>query len=603
MSNAWYLLASDSEQAFEDAGVLSLHPAVSWCLLNRNISYTTLDQYCPEDVLRADEGEFFKNQLVWMEQLDEFIQKNIPPAEGIEGIGRIHINRLKYLIDFAVIQSRYVGAFFDRERPRKVTLIEEPWEAPELLSVYDFKHPLRLSLQPFLEYEARRRAVEFEVKRPQKASNHASKTPTKKSFLKDFALWFGVKACLEKIRYGAGNGGRDKTFLFLDAGTEAIDFLIRQALKRGRVFIKQELEIREAGCRRVYSLRSADAAVMNHKEEVWKLFENGPLMQWIEKYAPSGRKILSPYLRHFLFHEIPAVASETRKIKRFMLAEKVDAVVSRASAGRNYPAALLAAGKAGIPRLCFQHSIGPMDMPDWAVDELAFHDINFAMHPSSREYFKTQPPFFNHVCRVESWSHSLRERAKTKRKSKSRREVIFYVPAKLASGVAHFNTPFFPMTWYFEHQKKILSYFSQRPEFLFVYKHSALQSWAADSVLRWLAERGFSNIEIRTGNFPQMMQDAGRVIFDYPSSGTFESAAAKIPMLALYRKSMRIWPPMRSVFGRCLTPFLDSEDAVQRIHEFLNALPSEYIPRLGWEDEKDPFDCLQSVLDKKERSS
>ena len=165
------------------------------------------------------------------------------------------------------------------------------------------------------------------------------------------------------------------------------------------------------------------------------------------------------------------------------------------------------------------------------------------------------------------------------------KEVIYYVPAKLAGGAAHFNTPTYPMIWYFEHQKKILSYFGQRSEFQFVYKHSDPQIWARESVLAWLAAQKFPNIQVISADYPKVMQHASRVIFDYPSSGTFESAAAQIPMLALYHDSMRVWEPMRLLFGKSLTPFSNTEQAVRQIHDFLNAAAADYKVSLPWTEE------------------
>ena len=217
----------------------------------------------------------------------------------------------------------------------------------------------------------------------------------------------------------------------------------------------------------------------------------------------------------------------------------------------------------------------------------------FRSHPVSRDYFRSMPTFFENSCRVESWSAVLNKRARTRFRKPGKKETVFYVPAKLAGGAAHFNTPFYPATWYFEHQKKILNYFGQRPEYHFVYKHSSLQKWASSSVLRWLASQKFKNIEVIDGIFPKLMAQAHRVIFDYPSSGVFEAAAAGLPMLALYHRSMRLWEPMRQVFGPCLRPFSDTQEAVQTIHGYLNAPRRDYQIKLPAGDQENPFDVLE----------
>ena len=106
MSAEWFLVAACTEEKLDSSRVLSLHPAVSYSLSTQRVPYKIFNDYCSENRLRMDENEFFKSQLAWFDRFDEFIQQCSPAFAGLAGLGRIHLNRLKYLIDFVIIQRR-----------------------------------------------------------------------------------------------------------------------------------------------------------------------------------------------------------------------------------------------------------------------------------------------------------------------------------------------------------------------------------------------------------------------------------------------------------------------------------------------------------------
>ncbi len=601
MKGLWTLVASSGADLPSESSVLSLHPAVSYELGRQNKPYKIPEDYYREKWLRAGEDTFFDAQLLWFDRLDDLIRDGLGGEPAAVGLGQIHHNRIKYLVDSVILRTRMIEAFLRAEKPRKILWVEAPWEASSEISIYDFDHPQRFSQRPLLEHAALMYGFELEVRAPAILKNKHSVRSPQKSALKEAFVELGLKTVFEKIRYRTWQGvsgiGNKPVYFFLDAGTWAVDSLIRQALGRGRVLLKQDEWIREPGKKNPVPVGAAvQSGSPELFENLFERFNGGFLMRWIEDYAPAARAVVTPYFRHFFTKVVPEVFRETQTMEALMRREKVTAVIARASAGSNYASVLLAAKRLGVPRVCFQHSIGPLDMKDWVWDELAFFDLNFAMHPVSRDYFRAQQPKLGPDCRVQSASHALRRLAgrRVSRRRKSR-ERVFYVPAKLARGAAHFNTPSYPMTWYFEHQKKLLEYFSKRHEFDFVYKHSRYQGWAAESVLPWLAQQRFKNITVVEGPFPEFLAEIDRVIFDYPSSGTFESAASQVPMLALAHESMRVWPPMRQLFGISMVDFEDSDEAIQKIEQFLEGPPEWFKVSVPWEPEENPFRWIDSM--------
>lgn len=369
--------------------------------------------------------------------------------------------------------------------------------------------------------------------------------------------------------------------LFLDAGLWIIDNLIRQFLSQGcDVFIKSEGEIRHlssfGGLSAVVKPSHADTPASHRAQfmAAFDIIEREGLLCWADRWAPFKLgDLLKPYFEHLITEEIPRVFSETLQLKDFYKSEGVAAVISRATVGKNYPAALLAAGAMGIPRVCFQHSVGPLNMKSWVDDELCFVDRNFAITTPSEHYFKTQSRQADYQhCQVHEYSNYLfhfKKMFRKKRRAEGKKPILLYVPCKLAHGLTQFNSPLYPMTWYFEHQTKMLTFLNSQTDYEIWYKHTPGQKWAETSLLPFIHSAGLRNVTVKTGLFSDYAGDADRVLFDFPSTGAFEAAAVGLPFLALVHETVCVWPEMNRVFGKSLQSFSDSQGAAEKVRGFL----------------------------------
>ncbi len=147
-----------------------------------------------------------------------------------------------------------------------------------------------------------------------------------------------------------------------------------------------------------------------------------------------------------------------------------------------------------------------------------------------------------------------------------------------------FNTFIYPIAWYFEFQKKLVELFDQRQDFHFLFKHSLAQKWAEESIIPYIHDRAFGNIEIVDKPSYHYLDRADRVILDYPSTGFFEAAAAGIPVMAFYWDHFVEWKPSVDYFGRCLQPFSTPNEALQKIAMFLDDDPKKYITDLPYSE-------------------
>lgn len=71
-----------------------------------------------------------------------------------------------------------------------------------------------------------------------------------------------------------------------------------------------------------------------------------------------------------------------------------------------------------------------------------------------------------------------------------------------------------------------------------------------------------------------------RIISDYPSTGFFESGAAKMPTLSLYKDGHLLWDGAREFFGPMLQSFTDAKEAMGHIDNFLASDKKKYVTEL-----------------------
>ncbi len=594
MKKRFYLVEDfDPSLSYEGGEILSLTPRTSFLLGRKGIPYSILENYYKEADLRRDEERYFSEQLEWFRAFDEFFKEQIREChEWNIDLASIHYNRLKYLVDNLIIKACILNAFLEKEKPEEVIYVHQEFPEEGTPSIYDFARKDRRSYAGFVSLLARQGMIPsvsfreaFSGKKRPAANGRFWKDYFRKITAKTSRLW--------EFKTASEKDCSDLTVLSLDAGVYAIDAILWELVRRGAVvYVKNEKGV----CRLDDFMQKP---VLSPEKKVGSLlssaclkafekFKTSELLNWIDGQSPFPiREMVLPYFRNFFESICPKVLSEIPRLTAFYTENHVDFVIGRSSAGVNYPAALLAAQKLGIKRVCFQHSVGPLDMKNWINDELACFDINFPMSTPSKEHFNAQvmgEPYRH--CEVFESSHYLKSVRQSVSPGKpSSRPRIFYVPAKTLDGIACFNSMVYPFTWYFEYQKKILEFFGKKMEFNFFYKNLETQRWAQESIVQWLNQKPSPNISVKTGPLTRFLNEADRVIFDFPSTGLFEAAAAGIPVLALHHEAMKVWPPMLEVFGKSLQRFSSAEKAIQKIDEFLKGNPKDYLVELPLSDD------------------
>jgi hypothetical protein len=158
-----------------------------------------------------------------------------------------------------------------------------------------------------------------------------------------------------------------------------------------------------------------------------------------------------------------------------------------------------------------------------------------------------------------------------------KKEKIVYVQKKIFDRVRMFNNMNFPLTWYFEFQKKLLDYFEQETNFDFIYKLAQGQAWAENALATYITDKKSDNLFVFKKHFLESLRFADRVIVDHPSGAFYEAVVSKKPVLCLYADYIDILPEAEVAFGKVLRRFSSMDEAIYHIKEFLYGNPQHYI--------------------------
>lgn len=615
-ANSWYFVEDfDPELDYNGAKVLALTPEACFMLGKKGVRYHIIEDHYDEREIRSGEDAYLKDQLAWFRDFDRLFKDALPSCrEDDIRLASAHIYQIKFFVDSIVIQARVFDRFFKGNRPMGgivyVSREKAPKPAPDIYDIYNNRRDF---LMPLARKAAELNGVDFSLRkagpseipsRPGRSAIGNVKNGLKRMRFKEVYDFFKYGKATAML--GARRASAPMKILFLHAGCATIDELLKELISDGdRVFLKTNKDIyllSGISEKNVLSLESVPGSEETSRlreilTDVHKKFsENPSLAGWInEKSGLDVGDLVLPYFRYFSEETCLSNLYEMPRLRGFLEKEGIDFVVARSSSEKESVSSLIAAARSG-KRVCFQHSCGAFDSGLYDITELNFFDHYFAMHGEAEEHMKiglerdyiTGCNVFQDPRHIES----VRRRWKDDDRDD---KLVLYVPTKLFTGFRGYNETYsYPVTWYYSLQKALVDMFARQDGFRFIFKYAEGQEWSRDSILKYLGEKGYKNISVEKRKLADCLGKAGRAILDCPSTGLYEAAAAGIPVMCLYRDTLRLRNISRKLFGRSLREFSDIPQAVKAAEEFLDCDPSGFkadIPTSG----KNSVEVLLSI--------
>lgn len=172
------------------------------------------------------------------------------------------------------------------------------------------------------------------------------------------------------------------------------------------------------------------------------------------------------------------------------------------------------------------------------------------------------------------------EASASHRSSSDSGATVLYIPTLYAGDVRSLDAASYGDTWYFRHQLGLLDYFSSRKDVRFIWKALPQSEGASNPIPSVIDRLGITNVKWETGPLKEYFAEADYALHDYPSTPLLETVLLSIPTLCLYHRSLWQRESAKSRFGKILQPFSDTREAAERIGDFLEADPGEYVRTL-----------------------
>lgn len=614
--NENYFLVYDSppDSDFTEGKVVSLSPWASYSLNRRRIPYVLLEDFYSEKELRMNQDHYLLEQIRWVDRLDDFLKEEIPYCrENNLGLIRIYFSRFKFLTDTLVIRSLILDQFIKTERPKSIMWVAEKEGVQEKRSFYyGIKDRAPSIFRELVQSACQKHQIPFRIIEisPSQAVSPFLPVSVSRACLRGLLRRLKIKPFYQFFTFrkwekwaGASRSYRDLKILFLDAGSPAVDLLIRNFIRKGSaVYLQNKNSIVLANLffEQIVLNVAPPASYSLSLEEVAedccsaseKLFQKGALMNWLSEKCPfEVISVLRPLMEDFIKKECPSLIVFLDRLVRFYRNEGIDFVIAR-GIGQYSSVALTAAKMAGVQRVCFQHACSALDQKDGLIDNLDLFDYFFATDSESEDYFRSAAcQEYLNSCAVFQSPHYLRDVMGEYRKRKpflpirDRRQRILFLPKKFSGNLVRFNTTIYSLPWYFEFLKKIIELFEERQDCLFIYKHFPYnQEWAEQSILRYLRDKKVPNIIIDDKPFHHYAGRVDKVLLDYPATGLYEAAAAGIPVMSLCLDIFEKRDSAFRMFGRSIQEFSRVSEASEKINQFLNAPPENYLVHLNFGD-------------------
>lgn len=626
MKEVYYLLDKfDPLLDYSNGKIISLNPDVSYKLDKRGIGYHLLDEYYSKEELIKDQDRFIDEQLDIIDKFDVFLRDNISFCReaGISPARRHH-SRLTYLIGTVVISSRILKNFISKIGPAKIVYVSKGEERKtEAFSVYDSLianiDRIKRSIMEILCAERAEIELELRVITPVKKTKkgkwkrsayETAKKISEKMLLK--RIYHVFKYSKFKKYFHSTKASSSNRVLFLNAGARRMDYLLRELIGSGSTVYLKDMDCiqRVSGfSSRKIKWKNTDDSILNKiKNECdgasGKIDKETGFYEWINRQSGCNVSgIVAPYMEGFIKNDCSRFLAEVIDLIGFYKKENMDLVVTNSSVGRNEITAV-AAGEATehVKNLCFQHSSTTVDHKlRYIVDEMGGFDYYFTTDDLSEKYFQQYSSAdLSNGCKVDQYPYYFSDIIKRndRKKTQGRKEKIVYVSTKLARNRVRFrsdNLICYPSPYYYEFLKKIIDFFGSKDDFDFVYKHVSSQKWAEASIIPYIEDKSFQNVSVGTMDFIKCLDEADRIIVDYPSTSLFEAADAGVPVLALCPDIIEIWEPCLDNFKKSFHFFSEADEAVDIISDFLDSDPKDYICKVPYNAERNMNSILTDI--------
>ena len=580
---------------FEDGIVVALTPEVCYHLDKEGIEYTIIEEYYNECELFGDRNGFLDDQSKWFKTFDEFLKNNVDILNVHDlNLASIYSMRIKSMVvDPIIFKSITLKALFDKLNPSNVTFVTLPPEEKVLdvnlgytdKSIYAHLIPILCEKHsiPFTEQFGKSMEITggSGAHISKKISRIVKYIPILFEMLCAIFNKIDKKKILHILQMNFAYNGFDAVKNSFVRGHDTYLFTNGKILKFYRFgFKKFDIE---------HGDNTSEYASYDWNR-IAQLLETHELVEWInKKCCLDVSEIVLPNLKYFVSEVCPELLRYHNVFSSFFEDESIDAVLSPYMQGIMELAAISAANRyEGARTICLEHGDDIFRDIFWRLKELTNFDTLIVAGDENKQYLEHIRDQCNVQTNIYSCSNrildvskinDLRTTKKFEKKIKLNKNKIIYVPTFFTGDALRVDevcrshlTP----TQYYKFQRSLLEYFSKKEEYTFIWKALFESEPIYNPIPNLIQDNKINNVKIATDPFQNYLPTANKVIFDYPSTGMYESVVAGVPTMCLCSDTLKMRQSGIDEFKNIVKIYSNIEEAITHIEQFLSGDPEQY---------------------------
>ena len=618
----YYLIEAYSpDLKFENNSyVVALTPLAAYQLDKAGIKYSILEDYYDAAEFLKEEEAYFKDQLAWFDKFDNFLFDIFPEAKAKNlKLATSHYFYIKNMVDSIILRCKIIDIFINKVKPDSIVYISSSWKED---SISVAEHPLLFRksqslFSRFMPVFCKKYNIDFQRTILRPTADSSSIHPEYKNFIISRVknglktnnyvrnLWHYYKTFSINNIFPKSFKNHKCNILFLKTPGFVKD-IMKEAIKEGHgVYYKRGNDIvrQSFPCHKIMGriYLNINPSSELYIKDLLKEIEKTDILSWVNNYCRINiSAILLPRLLYLIGNFCSQLVSLIDKYIAFYNDNQIDMVFTPHMVSVDEHAAIIAARYAKKTRsACLQHGDGAFALKMWDFGEYAPYHMYFTTNYEKEKYIKHRIELGNFNVRVFQYPNRYKmlpkvNRPKREQRSRIVRKIVVYVPIMYQWDNTFWNEAMVSDTWYFSWHKELITYFSSRKDFNFIWKGIPVSNETYDPIPNLIDDRKYKNIKYATEPFVKWIEKADLVLLDYPSTALYEAAVSGLPVMSLFFAPFNVVRESAlDLFGKSLQPFNNFDDGITKIDDFLNSNPDDFIVSVH-RSETPVFDMIKS---------
>lgn len=591
-----YLVESiPSDFKFDNGKIIALTPEVCYYLDEKGIDYDIIEDFFDDNGLFENRLSFMEEQSSWFNNFDCFLKDEISYLSEMNlNLATLDSIYLKtYVVDPVIYKSRSLLALLEQFHPDEVIFIKLPESGKkEDKSLFFNDESLLSKLAPIA---CREKSIRINLLTGTKIiDDHVASNRFKQE------LTFTVKNISKIITFLFA-------FLSIRKSDKPLNILQTNLAYNGLETIKQILKKSHNAYllkdNKIYSFANFSFNILDISKfeygktavttEEWERTSqnlgSSKLLSWInDRCFLDVTEIVLPKLKYFVTTVCPEILDKYVFFAKFLQEKSIDAIVSPFMQSTSELAAIAAARSSSDTKIfCLEHGDDIFQNVFFRLEELSFSDVVITTNEEHKHYLEVLCKRYDLKTKVRVCKHRLLPLKPLRRKKIQRNKIkqtksgsydIIFVPTFFIGDSLRIDCDIhLSPTAYYMFQKRILSHFATKKQYHFIWKGLPAVEPLHNPIPKMISDGKISNVIFESKPFVSYLKYPCRVIFDYPSTGMYESIFAGVPTISLCDTRWKCRSSAIENFRSLLCFFDGIEEAIVRIDQFLDSFSESYV--------------------------